>query len=125
MPIFTIGTAELQSRTFFHNNVMSYVHTPFSFFCIVIFQIIRLQLTKRLLNITSSLTVRVFASKKPNKEDLINFLMPYNIVSFMKSKRKVGLFVANCGDYDGFDRLCALKEATIGKNCSYIHRDRP
>lgn len=56
---------------------------------------------------------------------MTNFLTPFNVVSFKKSDRKLGLYVATCADYDGFDRLCDVQEAEIGKNCSYNNRGRP
>ncbi|XP_032524272.2 uncharacterized protein LOC116775501 [Danaus plexippus] len=79
-------------------------------------KIIKLQVTKRVLNITSGLCVRIFLSPKPPKRDVLEaFLQRHGVVSFKKSDNSK-MFIAYCDSYENYDKILALQTATFGDN---------
>ncbi|CAG4975182.1 unnamed protein product [Colias eurytheme] len=76
-------------------------------------KIVSVQVAERMSNSPSFLKVRIqFRPKKPNREILEKFLMEYGVVSLKNSKR-ANMFIAGCKCFNGYDRLCSLKEAVV------------
>ncbi|CAH0718537.1 unnamed protein product, partial [Brenthis ino] len=79
-------------------------------------QIVELHLTKRLLNISNNLVIRIFSHPKMPKRDVLDeFLKQYDVASLKKSDKK-RLYLATCANYKTYDDLLHLAKATVGDN---------
>ncbi|CAG9572962.1 unnamed protein product [Danaus chrysippus] len=80
-------------------------------------KVIKLQVTKRVLNITTGLCVRIFPSLKlPSRDVLEAFLQRHGVVSLKKSENSSKMLIAYCDSYENYDRMLALQTATFGDN---------
>ncbi|XP_059045758.1 uncharacterized protein LOC131841454 [Achroia grisella] len=67
---------------------------------------IKLHLIKRLLDIRTSLSLRIFTyGKRPSREAVAKFLAPYGVVSLKKAGNNKDFLVASCDSYQSFDKL--------------------
>ncbi|XP_031764683.2 uncharacterized protein LOC113523184 isoform X2 [Galleria mellonella] len=70
---------------------------------------IKLQLTKRLLNIRTNLSLRIFSlGKRTTREAVAMFLVRYGVIAVKKSGNNKDFFIADCDSYESYDELCAM-----------------
>ncbi|XP_045540676.1 uncharacterized protein LOC106708042 [Papilio machaon] len=79
-----------------------------------VMKVIKLDVTKRLLNVTCNLPLRMFANDRFNVKEIGPLLKPYGIISCRKSPRSK-LCVVVCQDYPSYDYLCTKREIDLGE----------
>ncbi|XP_072933938.1 uncharacterized protein [Epargyreus clarus] len=77
-------------------------------------RLLTLHIKKRVLNVGTNLSVRVYCQPKPPKRDALDeYLKKFGVISLKKSATKKNMFIATCGTYDNFDALCKQGSTVI------------
>ncbi|KAL0859927.1 hypothetical protein ABMA27_010252 [Loxostege sticticalis] len=77
-------------------------------------KVVKLNVTKRLLNITTNLIIRVFVQGKPSKKQEVElFLRKHKIVSLKKSDKRKIVYIATCKDFNTYDRMLEMGSAPL------------
>ncbi|CAG5059829.1 unnamed protein product [Parnassius apollo] len=75
---------------------------------------LRLSITKRVLNITHNIPLRLYASQKIQSTEIDNHLKKLGIISLRKSRGRKLLYIAICNSFNAHDRLCDMGRMEIG-----------
>ncbi|XP_064075382.1 uncharacterized protein LOC135194194 [Vanessa tameamea] len=77
-------------------------------------KVVKVHATRRVLNITSNLILRLFVTPKSTKRAVLeDFLKSHGAVTLKKSEKNK-MYLATCGSYESYDKLVALGSTKIG-----------